>query len=181
MTNLYELSSLSRMTLEILAVMFWGMMKAFFWQSLKQAKSSGGMGWNSRGLAAPLCLVMLFEEAKPSSSPHYAGQVFVSRPNFDAKYFLRLWIVDHFPTRDWFDSGCGAIWLGNVWNVFWFLLRHSVRGLICHQLTELPFFTGRERDEEILQRNVTQWEAEQNHGAVDGHGSISSFLHTINT
>jgi len=32
------------MTLKILAVMFWGMMKAFFWQSLKQATSSGGMG-----------------------------------------------------------------------------------------------------------------------------------------
>lgn len=30
---------------------------------------------------------------------------------------LRLWIVGHFPTRSWFDSGCGAIWLGNVRNV----------------------------------------------------------------
>lgn len=117
MINSFELSSLLCTTLKILAVMFWGMMKAFFWQSLKQAKSSGGMGWNSRGLSLPLCLVMLFEEAKPPSSLQYATQVFVSGPYFNAKYILRLWIVGHFPTRSWFDSGCGAIRLGNVRNV----------------------------------------------------------------
>lgn len=164
MINSFELSSLSCMTLEILAVMFWGMMKAFFWQSLKQAKSSGGMGWNSRGLSSPLCLVMLLEEAKPPSSLQYATQVFVSWPYFNAKYILRLWIVGHFPTRSWFDSGCGAIRLGNVRNVptFRFLQRYSEQGLICRQHTQLPFFIDWKGDEETLQINITQEETEQN-------------------
>lgn len=108
MINWLELSSSSCTILKILAVMFWGMMKAFFWQSLKQAKSSGGMGWNSRGLSPPLCLVMLFEEAKPPSSLQCATQVFASWPYFNARYILRLWIVGHFPTWFWCDGGCAA-------------------------------------------------------------------------
>lgn len=39
------LARLSRVALKMLGVLlFWGTMKAFFWQSLKQAKSSGGIG-----------------------------------------------------------------------------------------------------------------------------------------
>lgn len=136
-----------RSWLKILSVMFWGMMKAFFWQSLKQAKSSGGMGWNSTGLSLPLCLVTLFEKAKPRSSLQYATQVFVSRPNFNSKHILRLWIVGHFPTPSWFDRGSGATRLGNVRNVqhlHRFLLQPSVRGLICCACTQLYPLSHRE-------------------------------------
>lgn len=53
------------MTRPSLAAVLWGMMKAFFLQSLKQSSSSGGMDSNSSSLSWPLCLMVLFEEAKP--------------------------------------------------------------------------------------------------------------------
>lgn len=51
---------------------------------------------------------------EPPSSLQCTTQVFVSRPYFNAKYILRLWIVGYFPTQAWFDIAWGAIWLGNV-------------------------------------------------------------------
>lgn len=177
-------------TLKILAVMFWGMMKAFFWQSLKQAKSSGGMGWNSRGLASPLCLVMLFEESKPPSSLHYAAQVFVSEPNFGAKYILRLWLVGHFPTRCWFDSGCGVIRLRNVWNVLHVDFHSSIQDVDSFVTRSRSFHSllvGREMRKEVWHNKRLN----KKHRAVnpcfkirrswrEGHefsGLISSWIH----
>lgn len=137
-------------------ILFWGMMKAFFWQSLKQAKSSSGVGWNSRAYPVfcvlSCCLRRLSLRLLSNTTLRYLGW-----PYFNSKIHSKTSDCCYFPTLASFERLHGdMVRKCEECPTFRYLQPHSAHRLICRQHTQFSFFIDRKSDYEMLQVNIAQ-------------------------